>query len=96
LPAFFPDLNLVSQTHYIFAPIAQSIVVYKIYMRNQDKMESWHLNDYAQPQGYELGQLSRPEIENATEVLIKVHAASVNPIDVKMASGAVKMMTSFK
>jgi NADPH:quinone reductase-like Zn-dependent oxidoreductase len=59
-------------------------------------MQSYHIKDYSQPQGYELGQLPRPEIENATEVLIKVHAASVNPIDVKMASGAVKMMTSFK
>ena len=59
-------------------------------------MESYHITDYAQPQGYQFSQLPRPEIENAAEVLIKVHAASVNPIDVKMASGAVKMMTSFK
>lgn len=67
-----------------------------MYIRNQDNMQSYHIKDYAPPQGYELGQLPRPEIENAAEVLIKVHAASVNPIDVKMASGAVKMMTSFK
>lgn len=59
-------------------------------------MQSYHINGYARPQGYELGQLPRPEIENATEVLIKVHAASVNPIDVKMASGALKMISPVK
>ncbi|OKL64467.1 hypothetical protein UA08_00997 [Talaromyces atroroseus] len=59
-------------------------------------MQSYHINTYSTPQGYELGQLPRPEIENADEVLIKVHAASVNPIDVKMASGAAKMIISLK
>jgi NADPH:quinone reductase-like Zn-dependent oxidoreductase len=59
-------------------------------------MQSYHLNNYSTPQGYELGQQPRPEIENVEEVLIKVHAASVNPIDVKMASGAAKMVVSLK
>lgn len=59
-------------------------------------MQSYHIKDYSNPSGYELGELPKPEIENANEVLIKVHAASVNPIDVKMASGATKIMTSFK
>ncbi|EED21397.1 alcohol dehydrogenase, putative [Talaromyces stipitatus ATCC 10500] len=59
-------------------------------------MQSYYINNYTPPQGYELGELPRPEIENVMEVLIKVHAASVNPIDVKMAGGATKMMTSFE
>lgn len=53
-------------------------------------MQSYYINNYSEPQDYELGQQPRPEIDKANEVLIKVHAASVNPLDVKMASGAVK------
>jgi NADPH:quinone reductase-like Zn-dependent oxidoreductase len=60
------------------------------------KMQSYHVKSYSEPQGYELDQLPRPEIESPNEVLIKVHAASINPIDVKMASGLAKMVTSFE
>ena len=38
-----------------------------------------------------LSDLPKPEISNPKDVLIKVHAASINPIDVKKASGMLKM-----
>jgi NADPH:quinone reductase-like Zn-dependent oxidoreductase len=43
---------------------------------------------YTAPSGYELSTLPRPSIVDATDILIKVHAASINPIDVKKADGA--------
>ncbi|ETN40199.1 uncharacterized protein HMPREF1541_04475 [Cyphellophora europaea CBS 101466] len=45
---------------------------------------------YTSPAAYELTTLPRPEVTDANDVLIQVHAASVNPIDVKKASGALK------
>jgi NADPH:quinone reductase-like Zn-dependent oxidoreductase len=49
---------------------------------------------YGTPEKYELSTLPRPTIPAGTEgdkmVLIKVHAASVNPVDAKLASGMLK------
>lgn len=49
---------------------------------------------FSAPSGYELSSIPRPQISAATDVLIEVHAASINPIDVKKASGALKMAVS--
>ncbi|KAF4332058.1 alcohol dehydrogenase [Fusarium beomiforme] len=46
---------------------------------------------YTSPSGYELSNVLRPTITEDTEVLIKVHAASINPVDVKKAAGVFKM-----
>lgn len=56
-------------------------------------MQSIYINTYSEPNGYQLGELAKPVIEDDRDVLIKVHAGSVNPIDVKMASGVLKMVT---
>ena len=45
---------------------------------------------YAQPASYQLGEVEYPVLTTAKEVIIKAHAASVNPIDVKKANGALK------
>lgn len=47
---------------------------------------------WVEPSGYELSKIPRPTISNANDVIIKVHAASINPIDVKKANGAMKMI----
>ncbi|GFG06162.1 2-methylene-furan-3-one reductase [Aspergillus udagawae] len=39
-----------------------------------------------------LSELPKPEIQDPKGVLIKVHAASVNPIDVKKADGILKFL----
>jgi len=52
------------------------------------------LTGYAQPEGYELAALPTPSIKEPDEVLIKVHATSINPVDVKVASGMTKMMVT--
>ncbi|KAL5617913.1 hypothetical protein FOVSG1_000135 [Fusarium oxysporum f. sp. vasinfectum] len=46
---------------------------------------------YTSPSGYELSTVSMPTITKDTDVLIKVHAASINPVDVKKAAGVFKM-----
>jgi NADPH:quinone reductase-like Zn-dependent oxidoreductase len=57
-------------------------------------MQSIHITEYTSPDGYKLGELPAPAIEDPRDVLVKVHAASVNPIDVKVANGAMKSIVS--
>lgn len=57
-------------------------------------MQSIHITEYTGPEGYKLGELPAPVIEDVRDVLIKVHGASVNPIDVKVASGVMKGIVS--
>lgn len=50
------------------------------------------LSHYCTPDSYSIATIAVPQISNPSELLIRVHAASVNPIDVKMANGLMKMM----
>ncbi|KAJ5306484.1 hypothetical protein N7508_005499 [Penicillium antarcticum] len=54
-------------------------------------MLSINIPHYTNPSGYQLSKLPKPELRSAQDVIIKVHAASINPIDVKRAGGALKM-----
>lgn len=47
---------------------------------------------YTEPSNYELTRVPTPTIFKPTDVQIKVHAASINPVDVKKAGGAFKVM----
>lgn len=55
-------------------------------------MLSLAINSYTTPSNYELLDLSTPELSSPTDVLVKVHAASINPGDVKTAAGATRVM----
>lgn len=46
---------------------------------------------YTKPDGYELTEQPKPTIKEPTDVLIKVHAASINPVDVKKVEGVFQM-----
>ncbi|KAK9240250.1 chaperonin 10-like protein [Lipomyces kononenkoae] len=48
-------------------------------------------NTYTKPSGYVLADLPKPAIERPEDVLIKVHAASINPVDVKRAFGILRI-----
>ncbi|KAG6182833.1 hypothetical protein E4U46_005903 [Claviceps purpurea] len=48
---------------------------------------------YSDPSGFELSSLPRPKVTNSSDVVVRVHASSINPIDVKKASGLMKMMS---
>jgi len=47
---------------------------------------------FTKPSGYEISDLPRPEITDGHDVLIRTHAASINPIDVKKADGVFKFV----
>ena len=50
--------------------------------------QAWQIHEYSGSSGLELAQEKLiPSISSPGDVLVKVHAASVNPIDVQMASG---------
>ncbi|KAK5994235.1 Reticulon-4-interacting protein 1 [Cladobotryum mycophilum] len=54
-------------------------------------MLSLYVPSYSTPAGYQLGELPRPIPTHPKDVLIKVHATSINPIDVKKAAGKAKL-----
>lgn len=54
-------------------------------------MLSVGISSHAKPPDYQLLELPRPEITGSTDVIIKVYAASVNPVDLKKAEGAFKI-----
>ncbi|EZF78754.1 hypothetical protein H105_00207 [Trichophyton soudanense CBS 452.61] len=54
-------------------------------------MLSLNTPTYSAPSGYQLSELPKPVLEDSNDVIIRVHAASINPIDVKKANGMLKM-----
>lgn len=46
---------------------------------------------YVDPSGYQLSTLPRPIVSEPTDVLFRVYAASINPVDVKKAAGVFKL-----
>ena len=48
-------------------------------------MKAWHLYSYGGPEKLQMSKSVRiPYISKPTEVLVQVHAASVNPLDADM------------
>ena len=57
-------------------------------------MRALAITAYTTPNKYVIADLPVPAEEGNDSVLIKVYAASINPIDVKKAVGMMKMMKS--
>jgi NADPH:quinone reductase-like Zn-dependent oxidoreductase len=53
-------------------------------------MRSLATKNYGKPNTYEILDLPVPKIIEVDDILIKVSAASLNPIDVKLATGTFK------
>lgn len=51
---------------------------------------------FADPSAYMLGELEMPILKDPKELIVRVHAASINPIDVKKAGGKSKFAVSEK
>ncbi|OBT75009.1 hypothetical protein VF21_06327 [Pseudogymnoascus sp. 05NY08] len=54
-------------------------------------MRALAIPSFGKPSSYGLANVPTPQITQTDEVLIKIHAAGVNPIDVKVAEGALKL-----
>ncbi|KFZ01683.1 hypothetical protein V501_09862, partial [Pseudogymnoascus sp. VKM F-4519 (FW-2642)] len=54
-------------------------------------MRALAIPSFGKPSTYGLANVPTPQITQPDEVLIKIHAAGVNPIDTKVAEGALKM-----
>jgi NADPH:quinone reductase-like Zn-dependent oxidoreductase len=54
------------------------------------EMLSVNITSFTDPSKYQLSKLPRPVVSEPTDVVIQVYAASINPIDVKKASGVFK------
>ena len=50
-------------------------------------MKAWHLNDFNGVENIQMGDLRVPTINSPQDVLIKVNAASLNPLDIRMSNG---------
>lgn len=62
-----------------------------------EKMKGLVTLQWGQPKGYTIvDNLTVPQIQKPDDVLIKVAAASINPVDVKLASGLAKMVQNFE
>ncbi|CAG9836045.1 unnamed protein product [Diabrotica balteata] len=51
------------------------------------KMKAWLIHEYGGIQNAQLGETRLPIIKSPTDVLVQVHSASVNPIDISMMGG---------
>lgn len=63
-------------------------------MTQPTEMLAITIQTYAEPSDYELSTTSRPRMSQPDEVLIQIYAASVNPVDIKKASGQLKLALS--
>ncbi|KAF3933252.1 Zeta-crystallin [Dactylella cylindrospora] len=57
------------------------------------QMKSFYMpTGFGQPPTYKMGELPKPVISKPDHVLIRVHAASLNPIDLRYTTGSLKMV----
>lgn len=54
-------------------------------------MLSLNISSYSKPSEYQVSELPQPGLASSKDVIVRVHAASFNPIDVKRADGALKL-----
>lgn len=52
----------------------------------EDKMQAWQIHSYGGLEELKLSNVRIPVIAKPTDVLVKVEASSVNPIDIAMTS----------
>lgn len=60
-------------------------------MESLFEMLAISVSAYSEPAGYQASEVPKPTITKPRDVLIQIHAASINPIDVKKAGGDLKL-----
>lgn len=61
-------------------------------IRHDDKMSCWQIHSYGNMDELQLQHTRIPIISNPNDVLIKVNAASVNPLDVAMVGKRIEII----
>ncbi|DBA03895.1 TPA: hypothetical protein N0F65_004585 [Lagenidium giganteum] len=59
-------------------------------------MRAWYHTKFGGPAVAQLGELPEPELRDAQDVIIKVHAVALNPMDYKRRQGAMKFILGEK
>ncbi|HWL73551.1 MAG TPA: alcohol dehydrogenase catalytic domain-containing protein, partial [Burkholderiaceae bacterium] len=57
-------------------------------------MKAFIIDRYGKNNGMRVGEMPDPEVRN-DDVLIQIHAASVNPLDFKIRDGAFKLILPY-
>lgn len=57
-----------------------------------NRMEAIVIPNYTKPDAYGLATVEVPKLTGPSDVLIRVHASSINPVDVQKAAGALKIL----
>lgn len=58
-------------------------------------MKAFYINKYGDNRVLQFGEIKKPEIGDY-DVLVKVHSASVNPLDLKIQDGSLKVLLPYK
>ena len=72
--------NLDSITYRSFSSHKESI-------SSTHAMEAWYINEYGSNDVLLFGRQPLPSLRRPTDILVRVHAASVNPLDYRIRSG---------
>ncbi|KXJ05522.1 Reticulon-4-interacting protein 1, mitochondrial [Exaiptasia diaphana] len=54
---------------------------------NPGVMQCWSLDQYGGNEVLQLNTVEMPSVQSSADILVKVHAASVNPFDIRMRNG---------
>ncbi|MNO23138.1 Zinc-type alcohol dehydrogenase-like protein [compost metagenome] len=58
-------------------------------------MKAYQINSYGEHEPLTLNDIDKPKLQN-DKIIVRVHAASVNPVDYKIRTGAAKMILRYK
>lgn len=83
-----------SRSNLPVSPVRSLIHTFKRSLSNnaenlsaRNTMEAWYINEYGSNDVLQHGRLPLPSLRTPTDILVRVHSASVNPIDYRMRSG---------
>lgn len=85
--------HAVTRLVFDFVDFPSSLLLPPPYLVLKLNMEMLSLNisSYSKPSEYQVSKLPSPSLIDSKDVIVKVYAASINPIDVKRADGALKL-----
>lgn len=83
----------ILSTREQFSPHNLNSITYRSFSSHRENtssthaMEAWYINEYGSNDVLQFGSQPLPSLRRPTDILVRVHAASVNPLDYRMRSG---------